>query len=74
MKDYFDGIDKWPILGIFMPWRNFSRASPLLWIFLGALAVWTIGASTGFLWGLAWIGGFLVAFFIAVALALFESL
>jgi hypothetical protein len=63
-----------PLMKMLMPWKNFDRASPLLWVFLGSLVLWTVGLNAHFLSLFAWIGGFLVAFFVAVALALFESL
>ncbi len=74
MESYYDLIGRLPILDLFMPWKNFTRVSPLLWIFLASLIILIIGLNVSFLRVFVWVGGFLVAFFVAVALALFESL
>jgi hypothetical protein len=73
MENYYSRIERSPILDLFMPWKNFTRASPVLWIFLASLLIWIIG-STFNLSLFVWVGGFLVLLFVAVALALFESL
>jgi hypothetical protein len=74
MEKYYDALGRSPIFGLFMPWRNLTRVNPLLWVFLTSLVLLIIGLNVSFLSVFAWIGGFLVAFYVAVALALFESL
>jgi hypothetical protein len=74
METYYNRVERSPILGVFNPIRNFSRASPLMWIFLVAVVLLFLGANVEFLRIFAWVGGFLVVFFVAVGLAFFEAM
>ena len=72
MKRFYSEI-RAGIFGVFNPLENFTRTGPLLWIFLGAIVFLVIGLSLS-LSLFSWTGGFIVALFVAVALALFENL
>lgn len=74
MQKRFNQLHRSPLLAVLNPVNNFSRASPLLWIFLAAVVLFFLGINVEFFRLFAWIGGFLVVFFVAVGLALFEAL
>lgn len=73
MEHFETSLKKLPLIEIFR-WKNFDRVSPLFWIFLASLVLWIVGSNVNFLSLFAWIGGFLVALFVAVVIAQFENL
>lgn len=74
MKRYYNAMGDSPISAILTPWNNFTRASPVLWVFLISVLLLIVGLSVSFLEAFVWLGGFMVALFVAVAIAMFESL
>jgi hypothetical protein len=74
MEKYFGDFGRATIIELLQPWKSFDKASPLLWTFLAAMLMLFIGVNLPFFDILIWIGGFLVAFFAAVAISLFCDL
>ncbi|MBU0907184.1 MAG: hypothetical protein KKE05_03445 [Nanoarchaeota archaeon] len=64
---------KAPIVRMLSPWDNFTRASPPVWVFFASLLIWMVGLGFNLSW-FVWAGGFVVLFFLAVAISIFESL
>lgn len=73
MENYYNQVRKSPIFALFIPWENFTRASPVLWIFLASVVMLFVGLNVKIFSLFIWIGGFLVAFIVAVALSFFEN-